>query len=101
MRPTKSTNHDEMIPLGFHLSQNYPNPFKEKTTIKYCIPYKTNVRLTISNSFGAIITKLVNEEKYAGTYEVEFNAANLQCGNYLLKLEAGEYTSEKKLILIE
>ena len=90
----------ELVPSEFYLSQNYPNPFKDKTTIKYCIPYKTNVKLTIFNSFGAIIKKLVNEEKNAGTYEVEFNAAKLQSGNYFLKLEAGEYTSIKKLILI-
>ena len=73
---------DELVPSDFYLSQNYPNPFKEKTTIKFCIPHKTSVKLTIFNSFGSVIKKLVNEEKYAGTYE------------------AGEYTSIKKLILI-
>ena len=63
--------------------------------------YKTWVILTIFNSFGAVINKLANEEKYAETYEVEFNAANLQRGNYFLKLEAGEFIGIKNMLLIK
>ena len=56
MLPERKTE-SEMIPLKFHLSQNYPNPFKDKTSIKYCIAYKTVVEITVSNSDG---TRLKN-----------------------------------------
>ena len=94
---------DEVIPLQFRLSQNYPNPFKVKTTIKYCIAYKTRVKLTVYNSEGKEIQKLVDEEKKPGTYEIVFQSAvsstQLANGNYFYFLEAGDYKSEKTMFL--
>jgi hypothetical protein len=96
---------NNLIPTEFYLSQNYPNPFKEKTTIKYCVPYKTKVRLAVCNSDGELVEELVNEEKKAGTYEVEFTNiethrdASLQSETYYCRLEAGEFKSEKKMTL--
>lgn len=108
---------DEVTPLVFHLGQNYPNPFSEKTTIKYCVAYKTKVRLTVFDEDGNEIEKLVDEEQKAGTYEVEFQSAvcnlpdglsadkvgkagkQLARGSYYYRLEAGEYISEKKMVL--
>jgi hypothetical protein len=103
MKLTKHTNNDEIIPLEFHLSQNYPNPFREKTMVKYCIAYRTNVQLTVFNTYGEVIEKLVDEEMDAGTYEVVFNAVRqgLPEGNYYCKLEAGEYSLVKKIILMK
>ena len=72
---------DDLIPSEFYLGQNYPNPFKNKTTIKYCIPYKTKVRITIYNSEGNMIEKLVDEIKEAGTYEFEFSVSELEKSN--------------------
>lgn len=100
---------DEVIPLQFHLSQNYPNPFNEKTTIKFCVAYKTRVRLTVYNSEGEEIEKLIDQEKEPGTYEVEFNAfvchsgesRNLKEGTYFYLLEAGNYLSEKEMLLLK
>jgi hypothetical protein len=104
---------DEVIPLQFFLSQNYPNPFKEKTVIKYCVAYKTRVQITVYNSEGKEIEKLVDEEKNPGTYEIEFSVethrdASLQNGVFFYRLEAtpiggqaGEYRSEKKMELIK
>lgn len=108
---------DEVTPLKFYLSQNYPNPFSEKTTIKYCVAYKTKVRLTVFDEDGNEIEKLVDEEQKAGTYEVVFkSAARLPDGQvgslqstraeYIYRLEAtpiggqaGGFLSEKKMIL--
>jgi len=93
---------DEVTPLAFHLSQNYPNPFSEKTTIKYCVAYKTRVQISVYNSEGEEIEKLVDEEKNPGTYEVEFSAShsrkggNLRDGYCYYKMTAGDYLSEKK-----
>jgi hypothetical protein len=94
---------DEVTPIQFYLSQNYPNPFKEKTLIKYCVAYKTRVQITVHNSKGEVIVKLVDEEKNPGTYEVEFSACHSrECGNlseeiYSYRLEAGDFKSEKKM----
>ena len=85
------------------MSQNYPNPFKEKTTIKYCVPYKTKVRMTIINSAGNVIEKLVDGEKMPGTYEVQFSIdKNLNehksYEDYLCRLEAHDLVFEKKMV---
>ena len=96
---------NELEPTEFYLSPNYPNPFKEKTIIKYCVAYRTRVLLTVYNEKSKEIIKLVNEEKDPGTYEVEFNAChsresgNPLEGTYFYCLEAGDFTSEKKMVL--
>lgn len=97
---------NEFIPSEFFLSQNYPNPFKEKTIIKYCVAFKTRVQLTVYNSDGGAIEKLVDEEKNPGTYEVEFSknhsceSGDLLDGYYFYRLEAGNYKSDKKMQLL-
>jgi hypothetical protein len=97
MKSINDTNHDEMIPLDFYLSQNYPNPFKEKTTIKYCVAYKTKVNIIVCKTDGTTIKNLVNEIQEPGTYEIEFKACNLQEGNYFIKITAGSYSNIKKM----
>jgi hypothetical protein len=98
---------NEFVPSEFYLGQNYPNPFKERTIIKYCIAYKIRVKLTVYNSEGEEIKKLVDEEKKPGTYEVEFQSAVVPnafgksaIGSYYYRLEAGGYKSEKKMEII-
>ena len=96
---------DEAAPLAFHLSQNYPNPFTEKTRIKYCVAFKTRVQLTVSDSAGEVIDILVDEEKIPGTYGIDFaarasasgEARSLANGIYSYRLEAGDYSSEKEM----
>ncbi len=78
---------EEIVPTEFQLSQNYPNPFKEWTTIKYCVPDKMNIMLAVFNSDGRKVKTLLNEVKEAGTYKVEFYANKLASGEYLYKLE--------------
>lgn len=95
---------DEVTPLEFHLSQNYPNPFKEKTVIKYCVAYKTRVQITVYSAEGEEIEKLVDEEKKPGAYEVVFQSAignrQLAIGTYFYRLKVGDYSSEKKMQLL-
>jgi len=99
----KESEIDEELPLEFFLSQNYPNPFKEKTIIKYCVAYKTRVQITVYNIEGEVIEKLIDEEKKSGTYEVVFQSAvgsrQAASGSYYYCLEAGDYKSEKKMLL--
>jgi hypothetical protein len=102
----KGVYETELEPSEFSVGQNYPNPFKEKTVIKYCVAYKTRVQITIYNSEGDEIEKLVNEVKKPGTYEVEFYVAQDSSpvkvsSTYYYRLEAGEYKCEKKMQLIK
>jgi hypothetical protein len=90
---------EEILPTEFELAQNYPNPFKGKTTIKYCVPEKMNIRLEVFDSKGNKLKTLVDEIKEAGTYKVEFNAENLESGEYIYKLEARDYFESKKMII--
>lgn len=94
---------NDYLPREFNLGQNYPNPFKDKTTIKYCVAYKTKVRLTVFDEDGNEIEKLVDEEKNPGTYEVVFKStvSRLQSAteSYYYRLEAGDYRSEKTMVL--
>lgn len=88
-------------PNSYKLHQNYPNPFNPTTTIKYSIPQNDFVNLTVYNILGKAIKTLVNEEKPAGGYEVNFDASYLSSGVYLYKIQAGNYTKVNKLMLLK
>ena len=91
---------EEIVPTEFQLSKNYPNPFKERTTIKYCVPDKMKIMLEIFDFNGNKVKTLVDEIKEAGTYKVELNAKELESGGYLYKLESRDYFETKKMVLL-
>ena len=93
----------ETVPnsLDFHLAQNYPNPFNPSTKIEYSIPHASFVILKVYDILGREVATLVNEEKSVGNYNIEFNGNNLSSGTYFYKLQAGDYSSVKKMILIK
>ena len=82
---------ENLYPKEFQLSQNFPNPFRRKTSIKYCVPQKTHIVLAVFESNGNKIQTLVDGIKKAGTYELEFDAKELDVGEYLYKLESRNY----------
>jgi len=99
---------------NFALYNNYPNPFNPVTKIKYTIPTppitsplvkgRTEegfVTLKVYDILGREVATLVNEEKPAGEYEVEFNATILTSGIYFYQLKAGEFTETRKMVLIK
>jgi hypothetical protein len=96
-----SINNDNFTPENFALAQNYPNPFNPATTINYQIPAKSNVTLKIFNILGKEISTLVNEEKPAGLYQVNFDASNLPSGVYFYRLQAGNFAETKKMLLLK
>ncbi|MCK7516473.1 MAG: T9SS type A sorting domain-containing protein [Ignavibacteriales bacterium] len=75
-------------PSTFSLEQNYPNPFNPSTKIKYSVTQSSNVVLKIYDVLGNEVATLVNEEKPAGSYEVEFNPSSLTSGVYFYKLQS-------------
>jgi hypothetical protein len=92
---------EEVTPLEFYLSQNYPNPFKDKTIIKYCVAYKTKIQITVFNSEKKEISKLVDEDKKPGTYELIWDASNKPSGVYFYKIFADDFVQVKKMILLK
>ena len=100
---TGSTNSvDENKNLfTYNLEQNYPNPYNPSTTIKYSIPVLGFVTLKVYDVLGSEVTKLVNEEKLAGEYQVQFDGSSLTSGIYFYQLKAGDFISTKKMILMK
>ncbi len=96
-----SINDNEQVILEYSLSQNYPNPFNPTTKIDYSIKEGGHVTLKVYDILGRVVAELVNENKPAGNYTVEFNAANLPSGVYIYKLTAGKFTAAKKLMLMK
>ena len=88
-------------PIDFVLFQYYPNPFNPSTTISYQIPELSFVTLKIYDLLGKEITTLVNEQKSAGIYEVNFNGSELTSGIYFYRLTSGEFSDTKKFLLLK
>jgi hypothetical protein len=93
--------HTTEIPNYYSLSQNYPNPFNPSTTIKYTLPVSENVKLSVYDITGREVAVLVNEYKTSGIYEVNFDASKLASGVYFYKIQAGEFTATKKMLLVK
>jgi hypothetical protein len=92
---------DELLVNEFKLFNNYPNPFNPSTTIKFNVPSISEVTIRIYDVLGNEIETLVNQEKTAGTYEVEFNSEGISSGIYLYRITAGDFTQTKKMILLK
>lgn len=90
-----------LSPSEFILEQNYPNPFNPNTRIQFAIGSKQFVSLKIFNSLGEEVASLVNEEKSAGFYKIDFNASHLSSGIYYYKIIAGDFVQTRKMILIK
>jgi flagellar hook assembly protein FlgD len=89
------------IPKIFELSQNYPNPFNPTTTIKYALPKNEFVTIKIYDIAGREIMQLVNEYKQAGYHSVNFNGGNMASGVYFYRIQAGEFKSVKRMLMIK
>lgn len=85
-------------PADFTLNQNFPNPF---TQINYSVRQNMHVLLRIYDSNGSEITALVNENKVAGQYSINFNASDFASGIYYYTITAGSFTDTKKMILLK
>jgi photosystem II stability/assembly factor-like uncharacterized protein len=103
--PVSVTNETKPL-TEFKLYQNYPNPFNPTTKIKFKIPQNvkretSNVILKVYDVLGNEIAKLVNEDKPAGSYGIEFEGSGLPGGIYFYRLQAGNFIETKKMVLIK
>ncbi len=87
--------------FNFSLAQNYPNPFNPITNIGFRIAESGFVSLKVYDVLGREISTLINGEKTVGSYEVAFDGSGLSSGIYFYKLQTGNYTSVKKMILMK
>lgn len=88
-------------PSRFELFDNYPNPFNPSTTIDYNLSVSSLVSLKVYDVLGREVKTLVNERQDAGSHSVEFNADSLPSGVYFYRIQAGENTATRKLVLLK
>jgi flagellar hook assembly protein FlgD len=101
----------ESIPASFQLNQNYPNPFNPSTKIKFSVPKQSSIRIIIYDLLGRRVKTLLDEERPAGNYTVQWNGENefnnkVSSGIYFysfyaLSTDKSEYKSIKKMILLK
>ncbi|MGK9369065.1 T9SS type A sorting domain-containing protein [Melioribacter sp. Ez-97] len=89
------------LPTKYELKQNYPNPFNPVTKIKYELPERSHVKLTVYNSLGEEVSELINKEQAAGSYEIEFDGSGLPSGIYYYTIQSGAYRLTRKMILLK
>jgi hypothetical protein len=95
-------NNNELIsPSSFNLFQNYPNPFNPTTKINFQIPQRGFISLKIYDVLGNEIATLVNEEKPAGSYEVDFEATDFPSGVYFYQINVGSFIQIEKMVLLK
>jgi hypothetical protein len=91
---------DLEIPLEFRLEQNYPNPFNPSTTIRYGLPVRSRVTLTVFNTLGQQVALLQDGEQEAGYHEVKFDGSHLSSGMYFYRMHTGSFTEVRKLLIV-
>ncbi|MCW8811465.1 MAG: DUF362 domain-containing protein [Ignavibacteriaceae bacterium] len=96
-----SIKDKNLFPLDIRLQQNYPNPFNSTTVIKYQVLEAGFVTLKVYDVLGSEVATLVKEEQPNGIYEVRFAADDLPSGDYFYKLQIGDFTETKKMILMK
>jgi photosystem II stability/assembly factor-like uncharacterized protein len=88
------------IPPEWQLQQNYPNPFNPSTTIRYGVPMRSHVTLTVYNTLGQQVATLVQGEEEAGYHDVRFDGAGMASGVYFYRIQAGTYAETRKFLLV-
>ncbi len=91
----------EQIPTDFGLRQNYPNPFNPSTQIEFALPSAQRASLKVYDLIGQEVASLIDENLDAGVYTYNFAANGLASGIYIYRLEAGAFSSAKRMILVK
>ncbi|HMQ78086.1 MAG TPA: T9SS type A sorting domain-containing protein [Ignavibacteria bacterium] len=88
-------------PTDFALGQSYPNPSNPKSNIDFQLPERTLVNISVYNLLGQLVSTLINEEKDAGIYTIEFDGSNLTSGVYFYRINAENFSKTKKMLLVK
>ncbi len=98
---TGTGNNTLELPKTYSLAQNYPNPFNPVTKINFALPKQGFVSLKVYDVLGREVSTLVNEVKQAGSYSVDFDASYLSSGVYFYRIESGNFSDIKRMILVK
>lgn len=89
------------LPVTYFLSQNYPNPFNAQTTISFALPEASHARVEIYDLLGRSVGIPVDQFLQAGYHSLTWDAADQSSGMYFYKIQAGEFTETKKMLLLK
>jgi len=92
---------EELLANQFELKQNYPNPFNPSTRINFSVPDASFIILKVYDILGNEVAVLVNEQKQAGNYQIDFDASELTGGVYFYQLTTNSFVDTKKMILMK
>ncbi|MCF7884994.1 MAG: T9SS type A sorting domain-containing protein, partial [Candidatus Marinimicrobia bacterium] len=97
---------EAVTPNEFKLSQNYPNPFNPTTTIEYTLPKTTNVTISVYNLVGELVNRITYNNLKAGQHDFiwhskDMNGHSVSSGVYFYELQAGNFHSVKKMVLMK
>jgi hypothetical protein len=92
---------ENKLPLVYQIDQNYPNPFNPTTNIHFVLAQASNVKLTVYNLLGQEVVTLVNNPLRAGAHTIQFDAGQLASGIYFYRLEAGDFVTQKRMVLLK
>ncbi len=103
--PGKGKGKPSLLPEGYALQQNHPNPFNPETMITYSLPEETHIRLVVYNQMGQIVRTLVDGHRSAGSYSIvwdgrDSNGESLASGIYLYRIEADGFVQTRKMSLM-
>jgi hypothetical protein len=101
INPPTGINNNGNIPNTFSLEQNYPNPFNPSTTVKFNLPKSAHVTIKVFDALGRQVALLADEFRQAGSYRINFDAANLASGVYYYSMIADGFKQTKKMTLIK
>jgi hypothetical protein len=90
----------DRLPRTVLIEQNYPNPFNPSTTIRYGVPARSRVLLTVFNVLGQQVATLQDGEVDAGVHEVHFDARGLSSGVYFYRIHVGAYSETKQMMMV-
>lgn len=95
------SNETNIVSSDYSLAQNFPNPFNPVTTIQFNIPTSSNVKLTVYDAVGKEVSVLLGENLAAGVHSAIWDGANFSSGVYYYRIEAGQYSETRKMILMK
>jgi hypothetical protein len=97
---TGMSRASQSLPRIFSLDQNYPNPFNPSTTIRYALPSREHVTLSVFNTIGQQVATIVTDSEDAGYHDVRFDGSSLASGVYFYRIQSGSFVQTKKLLIL-
>ena len=94
------TSGNNGSPGKFLLEHNFPNPFNPTTTIRYELPQRSHVTLSVFNTLGQQVAALVNDIQSAGYHDVRFDGSGVASGVYFYRLQTGDFVQTKRLLIL-